>query len=936
MELTTYTTDINTSISKMEDLLCSANRSVEDKTSCVSCFVSYLRAHAFDLAESIPSDLICAEDSFDRTKKQLSYICSKNMLTKQKYDEGILLCSLQEENQQILSSGENYGLAPKSDEIGATRELLAERLRLGQLWEKALVYDKQIEQEIADLGKPSSIPFEDVETHVSLYGEMLRDLTYNNIDISVLKNSDTVHLLEIVNGTRALFIKIHSDMKRVSEEICQLESVWNEDDRNIYSIIERAKDLSVMQETCNQKGWGVPQLECGEPSALLEKYGLYVQMIELDKDILSSRERIIDPDGSVLELKCKQQQKNIQVCTRFHWSLPRLSVEDLGVIIDSILVERQSRNNLLSQTVNQEQLVNNSLTALRSGSSVAFKRTKSQIDEYEKLLSELKDKKIPMDTLSNVDIEGIRNQVSELEVAHEKKKQLSNMRSALKEQDENLSRIISNLHNVPNINYEELFGLIANFEDTLSLCRNNGINVDKIKNRDVVQLRTFVNESKEKSDRRNKLYNGMLAKDYGLCRMIPEWKQDESRIDDIISLASGQLLNIEECNKNGWELPLLKCADIHSVIYRFNLYKSMKQIDSDLYQIKDKKTYSDAKRIEHLCNQQLSNLKYCAMNSWEVPILQVANLDILLKENRAFCRKRNWRITAIVVGLIILVILIIVVVNSLGDDNSRLSENRNAQYSRKEEQAEESDEWLYFPFSFADVEGRSFNEIEEIIRETGFKNVTCRSAEEGFFQPSAVIDLTIDGKKCEKIECRNDSIIEIVYASENRIEITNELSDWNSQPYDSIAQSLKAKGLDVRLNRVSSNNPNLNSMVQSILINGESYVSGTCYVPSGIIVEISFYENVIKINHSSSYYTDMVYLDVRKELINLGYKNLVFVRDDDLSTGLFNYKDFWYNKLVVSISIDGKSDFQVNDVFSEDADIIIHVHTYKDVDYDYL
>ncbi len=84
-------------------------------------------------------------------------------------------------------------------------------------------------------------------------------------------------------------------------------------------------------------------------------------------------------------------------------------------------------------------------------------------------------------------------------------------------------------------------------------------------------------------------------------------------------------------------------------------------------------------------------------------------------------------------------------------------------------------------------------------------------------------------------------------------------------------------------------------------------------------------DDEIKMPCSMSDYKGKHYESVIQELEDLGFENIETAKKEDLVTG-------WITKdgEVYKVSIDGDSDFEEGDVFSEDAEVVVTYHTFKD------
>ena len=466
-------------------------------------------------------------------------------------------------------------------------------------------------------------------------------------------------------------------------------------------------------------------------------------------------------------------------------------------------------------------------------------------------------------------------------------------------------------YNDEECNY--IFSLLNEMDKNVSECKRRGINTDKLKHKDTNKTRNMIATCRQEASERLGLYNEIARVDYGIVNACNLWINDLGQIANIVAFCDNCALLVDNCKKRGWGVPALKCVNPIDVKNRYLLYDAMINTDRAISAlIKDSSKEKHTLFLDNV-NKQKSYILSCTQNNWALPGLIVKDLDGAIREHNRLISKNRRKTKATVVLAIIAISFFVILGSGLIVRSLYLRNNSK------------------MPISTHDPAGHNYLEVVEELEAAGFKNVETRPVFTGIQAGGAVTEVTVAGSNSF---VRNDyysNQIEIIvyYYSEERVDLTPLLSGWQSKSVDTLNNALSGVGVNVKCEDITNDDPENNNKVVSIVINGEDYVSGDCFVPEGAEITIFYYDEVCRIEANAKDLIGKDYIEVRSELINLGFDNIVIKRKDDLITGILN-KEY----SIDSITINGVSDFKEGDIYPPDAEIVITVHTYKDKEYD--
>lgn len=234
---------------------------------------------------------------------------------------------------------------------------------------------------------------------------------------------------------------------------------------------------------------------------------------------------------------------------------------------------------------------------------------------------------------------------------------------------------------------------------------------------------------------------------------------------------------------------------------------------------------------------------------------------------------------------------------------------------------------IQIPFDAASAVGKEADQIYKELEEAGFKKVTKKKDESGWMKDGRVIRVTIgDTDSFSKGSYKNpDEDIVIYYSSEGRIDATDIFKDWQNTEFQILWQKLEEAGFtNVSAEESVTYEMEKNLLTSAIILDGEEYTEGKCFLPSNMPITISCNVLKIEIGTKSSKFVGKYYKDVVTDLQARGFINIELRRADNLKIGLLKKEG-----TVSSLSIDGKTDFKKNDSFYYYSQVVIVVNTYE-------
>lgn len=223
--------------------------------------------------------------------------------------------------------------------------------------------------------------------------------------------------------------------------------------------------------------------------------------------------------------------------------------------------------------------------------------------------------------------------------------------------------------------------------------------------------------------------------------------------------------------------------------------------------------------------------------------------------------------------------------------------------------------------------GQDYEKVVASLKESGFTNVQTQQVTTGLAKGNTVVGVTVNNVDTynSSESFAPDVKIVVKYSSNDRVDITETLKNWQSTDYEKLVSLLKAKGFaTVKVTPIATEKKTQNRLASGIKLNNEEFIAGECYLPKTASIEIKYYSLQIKIGQTAKQFEkNQMYSDVVKQLQSQGFTNIRLQRANDIGWFPIHDKEGTIKKFTINDS----RDFAETDKFSYDAEIIIVVHT---------
>lgn len=226
---------------------------------------------------------------------------------------------------------------------------------------------------------------------------------------------------------------------------------------------------------------------------------------------------------------------------------------------------------------------------------------------------------------------------------------------------------------------------------------------------------------------------------------------------------------------------------------------------------------------------------------------------------------------------------------------------------------------------------QDYNVVQKQLSSEGFTKISTKAITTGIGKGGTVSGISINGREDFR---KNDVFTKdvpviIYYYSNDRVDLSQILENWNEKQCGDLQKELKSAGFSniTIVPRKTSSSSKYNQ-IYGITLNDTQYKKGNCFLPKGSKISLECYKVVVTIGKDASAMRKKDYKQIVSDLKLKGFTNIRLERSDDLVTG-------WTNKpgTVKSISINGSKDFKSTDEFAIDSNVVIVVNTFEGKDY---
>lgn len=524
-------------------------------------------------------------------------------------------------------------------------------------------------------------------------------------------------------------------------------------------------------------------------------------------------------------------------------------------------------------------------------------RQKSLIDEFHSKGWSLKD-------IANTNVDSC---IDELR----KRQDSTSLTNKIIEEDHQITYLIQQAQQDLSVKTcESANEVIDSFERNLELAKAKKTKIASIENKDIKKARKKVEDIRTVAEKKEAVHQQLYDIDGQLYNKISTDTGNIELWHEILDFCKKESDLLNECRKNNYPLPSLKCDNPDGLEAKYSHYIEMRKLDDKIVSERDSLvTNKQYKAFYSNCDKQKQNIEVCNRNGWSIPLLTNNNPDELLNtvhiEKRKKDNSRKWKNRFILVGASVLCVGALVLF---------------AIYKYREGKVQ-------IPFDPEFVAEENYKDIHDELTSAGFTNVVERADNGGWLESGKVISVSIDysDSYSKGTYCKPDVNVVITYSSLERKDATAVMENWQTKKYDQLQKSLKAEGFtNITLNKVSTTDSTKHHLVSDISINNENFVDGDCFIQSAAPIKIDYYVYTIAIGEAASSIEGSQYTDVVKSLKEKGFTNIKLLRANNLING-------WITKegSIKGIAIDEKDDFEETDKFACDSEIVIIVNTFK-------
>ena len=647
----------------------------------------------------------------------------------------------------------------------------------------------------------------------------------------------------------------------------------------------------------------------------------------------------------------------------------------------------------------------------------------------------------------------------------EKRQKLISIENKIVEEDRQIDELLSLADKELSVSIcDQITGLVKDLEKDISFCKQNNITVPVINNKDTGKLLKRVVEIRRNAEQKEALYREIYNVDLQIHAIASNPSSMAEQWKTLISLCQKQSGLFSECRNRQWPLPIVRYSQIEELSEQYHHYFDMLDLDNKISQEQDSlSTNKQYKEFFSHCNAQKENISICVQNGWSIPKLanpdpgSLSNAVHAVKSKRDKNRRFKHRLyfaTAMFVGMAVLALFLFNKYKegkvkvpfdasyAIGQDQNDIFEELEDAGFKNISRRQDDSGWLesndvisvtidnsgsyskgtylkpdvsvvitysngdrvYVTNLLEDWQNTEYSEIEKILKDAGFTNITLNEAptfdkksdkltaaitldgntytnEHCYLSKKAPINIsyyslqigigndsaqfigqdfeevvaslkesgftnvqtqqittgwakenTVVGVTVNNIDTYNsgesfapDVKIVVKYSSNNRMDITDILKNWQNTDYEKLVSSLKAKGFtNVKATPKDTDIKSQNRLVTGITLNNQEFVGGECYLPKSASIELEYYNLRIKIGQTAKQFEkDQMYLDVVKQLKSQGFINIYLKRANDIGWFPIHDKEGTIKKFTINDS----RDFEETDIFSYDAEITIVVHT---------
>lgn len=451
--------------------------------------------------------------------------------------------------------------------------------------------------------------------------------------------------------------------------------------------------------------------------------------------------------------------------------------------------------------------------------------------------------------------------------------------------------------------------LLDKLSDALKLCEEKGIICPQLNNSNIDKNRVEIEKLKAAGQKREKLLNDIYETDLQIDSYEAMPRTTKEQWESVLRLCERQKSLLDECLINQWQIPALRQTEFTSIISKYTHYLLMAQIDDAMQPL----TVENFSKIQYEdfranCMKQVKNIVICEKNGWSIPELKNPKPDVMLasadklNHKRGLIKKVKMYAVMTGIGIIAIAVLIVLGINKFREGKCQI------------------------PFEAVYATGEELDSIVDELEDAGFSNIHTVPDYSGWEADECVISVAVDNEsEFEKDDYFDpDVTITIKYSSTGRVDISELLSGWQKQDYESVVETIKGAGFSkVTVKEVDTSEIEKNRLISEIKLNEIAYVNGRCHIPKDAPVEITFYTLKLNIGNTNSSFRGQDYETVVEGLRSIGFTN---VCTEVVYSGLAK------GRSVVGVTVNNSTDYAVNSTYVPDVRIVVRYSSEERID----
>ncbi len=285
------------------------------------------------------------------TDTQLSEVLLSSSLSAEAASKAISLCDKEESLLKLF--GEKGWQLPavnynNIEQCKQCRDLIYKRKESTSIKAKMVEEDNRINVLLKQA--ESSLDLSLCSTIEGILSELDADIAIcrqKSIELPNISNVDIQNTQRKIDGIKLSAVEKDNLYKRIIDgdnniDIAVTKQIVSSND--CQDLISLCRSQQQLIEECGSKGWPLPSVKCSDPRTVISMYSHYQDMLKMD-GVLASQFNDLTASKQYKEFisNCEKQKKNVEICNRNGWKIPRLSMGDPSALLDKVNVDKRKK-----------------------------------------------------------------------------------------------------------------------------------------------------------------------------------------------------------------------------------------------------------------------------------------------------------------------------------------------------------------------------------------------------------------------------------------------------------------------------------------------------------------------------------------------------------------------------------------------------------------